>query len=225
MSLRDTINAATKEAQDGGLSFGKKAETADAAAEKPSSTGFTKKSTAKAKPAREAGASVRVSSEPPRKAATQSGGLFRKKTDAEKESEKADRRKRREEEDFRRQGYQILLNRDESYRKSERVWWIVIGVGFAFTIASLVMTYVLPDAAHDLTQPAGKISIGLLFAAYACIIGAFVYDWRKRRPARKEVERKVDGMTQKKLSQLFEEERTRRAAEEAEKKAKRAAKK
>ena len=218
MSLRDTINAATKEAQDGGLTFGKKANEAEAETEKPASTGFTKKSTAKAKPAREAGSSVRTASEPSRKSAD-TGGLFRKKTEKEKETEKADRRKRREEEDFRRQANQILLNRNEEYRKSERMWWVVIGIGFAFTIISLIMTYVIPDAAHDLTQPAGKISIGLLFAAYACIIGGFVYDWRKRRPVRKEIERKVDGMTQKKLAQLFEEERKLRAEEEAAKKA------
>ena len=222
MSLRDTITAATKEAQEGGLSFGKKEPEAEA--EKPASSGFVKKSTASAKPAREAASSVRVSSSPARKQET-SGALFRKKTDAEKETEKADRRKRREEEDFRRQGYQILLDRDEEYRKSEHVWWIVIGIGFAFTVISLIMTYVLPDAARDLTQPAGKISIALLFAAYACIIGGFVYDWRKRRPKRKEVERKVDGMTQKKLAQLFEEERKLRAEKEAAKKAAKAEKK
>lgn len=229
MSLRDTINAATKEAQDGGLTFGKKASEGEAEAEKSSSAGFVKKSTARAKPAREAGSSVRTVSGGGKKASEPAegglGGLFRKKSAEEKESEKADRRKRREEEDFRHQAYQILLNRDQEYRRGEKVWWAAIGAGFAFTIISLVLTYVLPEASRDLTMTAGKVSIGLLTAAYACIIGAFVYDWRKRRPLRKEVEKKVDGMTQKKLSQLFEEERVRRAEEEVAKKAKRDAKK
>ena len=220
MSLRDTINAATKEAQDGGLSFGKKSKEAEAEAEK-TSTGFVRKSTAKAKPVREAGASVRAAGA---KAPEPAGGLFRKKTDAEKETEKADRRKRREEEDFRRQAQQILLSRDEQYKNSERIWWISIGIGFAFTILSLILTYTVPEA-RDITKNAGLVSIGLLFAAYACIIGGFIYDWRKRRPLRKEVEKKVDGMTDKKLAQLFEEERRIRAAEEAEKQAKKAAKK
>ena len=126
MSLRDTIEGARSEVS---MPAAAKTEAEAAPAKK---SGGARKSSANAKPAREKAASVRTISKDSKKAAALRSQLpGAKKTKEQKEAERAERRKRREEEDYRNQAFTLLLNQNPDYKKSDRLWWILLGIGFA----------------------------------------------------------------------------------------------
>ena len=239
MSLRDTIDGARKEAQEaGGLSGnvktaasakapkderGTKADKSskdDAQKRDPMTTRSYHSSAAGAKPSREAASTVRTASSG--STPGMGGGLFGGGgTPAQKEARKEEKRKQREEEDFRQRGYDLILRTNEEYRRTDRTWWILIGVGFGMTIVSLILVWAFPADSTNYQTIVGIASVASLVLAYGLIIGAFVYDWRVRRPVRKAAERKVAGYSDKKLAELFEEQRRREnaaaAARQAEK--------
>ena len=70
-----------------------------------------------------------------------------------------------------------------------------------------------------ITTTQGMVATGTLVIAYAFIIGAIIFDFVKRRPYRKRAQAQVSALTEKKLAELFEQERAaqleRRAAKEA----------
>lgn len=214
MSLLDTINAAREEARAGGAlptrAEDKKEEEAKAARSNK------KKSAASAKPAREAASSVRVAESAEKRA---------NDLTLSKDERKAAKRERREEMDLRSQATQILLDHDEEYRRTEKVWWIILGIGFLSTIAALALYYLGPQSVNNdgTLGSAGIAGIVGIVIAYASIIGAFVYDWFKRRPIRRGTEAKVDGMSMKRIQAIFDQERKERAAKKAEKEARKAA--
>ena len=239
MSLRDTIDGARKEAQEaGGLSGnvktaasakapkderGTKADKSskdDAEKRDPMTTRSYHSSAAGTKPSREAASTVRTASSG--STPVMGGGLFGGGgTPAQKEARKEEKRKQREEEDFRQRGYDLILRTNEEYRRTDRTWWILIGVGFGMTIVSLILVWAFPADSTNYQTIVGIASVASLVLAYGLIIGAFVYDWRVRRPVRKAAERKVAGYSDKKLAELFEEQRRREnaaaAARQAEK--------
>ena len=234
MSLRDTIDGARKEAQEaGGLtgnvksSVAPKADKAErgAKAEKsgkdeaekrdPMTTRSYHSSAAGAKPSREAGSTVRTASSGSASTGL-GGGLFGGGgTPAQKEARKEEKRRQREEEDFRQSGYDLILRSNEEYRRTDRTWWILIGIGFGMTIVSLILVWAFPADSTNYQTIVGIASVASLVLAYGLIIGAFVYDWRVRRPVRKAAERKVASYSDKKLAELFEEQRRRENAAEA----------
>ena len=232
MSLRDTIDGARKEAQEAGGLTGNvktaapKAEKPErgAKAEKPGKDEAEKRdpmttrsyhsSAAGAKPSREAASTVRAASSS--STAGMGGGVFgRGGTPAEKEARKEEKRRQREEEDFRQRGYDLILRSNEEYRRTDRTWWILIGVGFGMTIVSLILVWAFPTDSTDYQTIVGIASVASLVLAYGLIIGAFVYDWRVRRPVRKAAERQVASYSDKKLAELFEEQRRRENAADA----------
>lgn len=242
MSLRDTIDGARKEAQEAGGLSGNVKPAADATkaeksergakAEKPGkdeaekrdpmTTRSYRSSAAGAKPSREAASTVRAASSG--SSAGMGGGLFGGgSSPAQKEARKEEKRRQREEEDFRQRGYDLILRSNAEYRRTDRTWWILIGVGFGMTIVSLILVWAFPADSTDYQTVVGIASVASLVLAYGLIIGAFVYDWRVRRPVRKATERKVAGYSDKKLAELFEAERRRehaaQAARQAEKEA------
>ena len=233
MSLRDTIDGARKEAQEaGGLSgnvksAAPKAEKPDrgAKAEKsgkdeaekrdPMTTRSYHSSAAGAKPSREAASTVRAASSSG-STPGMGGGLFGGGGSPEqKEARKEEKRRQREEEDFRQRGYDLILRSNEEYRRTDRTWWILIGVGFGMTIVSLILVWAFPANSTNYQTIVGIASVASLVLAYGLIIGAFVYDWRVRRPVRKAAERKVASYSDKKLAELFEEQRRRENAADA----------
>ena len=233
MSLRDTIDGARKEAQEaGGLSgnvksAAPKAEKPDrgAKAEKsgkdeaekrdPMTTRSYHSSAAGAKPSREAASTVRAASSSGTTPGM-GGGLFGGGGAPEqKEARKEEKRRQREEEDFRQRGYDLILRSNEEYRRTDRTWWILIGVGFGMTIVSLILVWAFPADSTNYQTIVGIASVASLVLAYGLIIGAFVYDWRVRRPVRKAAERKVASYSDKKLAELFEEQRRRENAADA----------
>ena len=207
MSLRDTIEGALQEAEGNAVGRPKKEAEAVSSEEKK---GFVRSSVTKARPAREAAASVRTGSKP------QSQGLF---GGSESKEEKRDRKRReREEADLRSRAYDLVLKGMPEYRKSDKIFWVVVGVGMVFAVASLVGMYAFGEVT-DITTTQGMVATATLVIAYAFIIGAIIFDFVKRRPYRKRAQAQVSALTEKKLAELFERERAaqleRRAAKEA----------
>ena len=212
MSLRDTIEGARDEVL--ASAPAKKAPKKDEKKSKdddktPSYDPLNpnKASAAHAKPAREAASSVRVGGKP---TARESMGL------ETKEEKKERRRREREEQDLRTRAYDLIVRSLPGYKKTEHRFWILLGVGMALAILSMVFGVVLGHTT-DLNTWQGIVSVGSLVLAYVFIIGGFIYDLTKRRPFRKEAEARVRGLTDKKIVELFESERAERLGEKDEK--------
>ena len=211
MSLRDTIDGARREAE--GNIIGRPKKEAEAITEhsgEEDKKGFSRPSAASAKPSREAAASVRVGSSKP-----QQTGLFGGKSET-KEEKRERKRRERAESDLRTRAYDLVLRSMEGYRKSEKVFWVIVGIGMALAVISLVCAYALGEQT-DLSTWQGMLSVGTLVGAYALIIGGFIYDLVKRRPYRKQAEARVQGLSEKKLTELFEQERAAELARKAKK--------
>ena len=214
MSLRETLDAAKREAQEGGsLIFGQDAK--DAEAEEATATRSNKRSAANAKPTRERAANVRVVSSEDAK----NGATGKKESEMSKEERKAARQKQRAKEDLAASVRNILLDADPAYKRTQHVWWVMLGVGFAMTLATFGINYALNNMeSPDPSSPLVSIAMIAIVVAYVCVFGAFIYDWRKGRPIRKEVDARVDGMTRKKMEQIVREDAARKAAEREAKK-------
>ena len=210
MSLKDTIEGARREAE--GNAVGRPKKEAEAVAGDEEKKGFSRSSAAKAKPAREAAASVRSSARP------ESHGIL---GSSETKEEKRDRKRReREETDLRTRAYDLVLRNMPDYRRTDRVFWIVVALGMAFAIISLVGMYAFGEIT-DITSIQGIIASGSLILAYAFIIGAIIYDFVKRRPFRKQAQTSVNSLSEKRLVELFEQERAKQLARRAAKEARR----
>lgn len=217
MSLRDTIEGARDEAKVTVDTMTKKSKDA---AEKPTASDEDrapaaydpfksgKASAAGARPAREAASSVRAEGERSKK----SPALMTKE---EKKAAKAEERRL---EDARNQAYDYILKSDDAYKKTDKTWWILLGVGFGMTVISLLLAYVFPTESKEYTTAQGIAAIVTLVLAYGFIIAAFIYDFRKRRPFRKAAERRLQGMNDKRVADYIasEDEKAARAAAKAE---------
>lgn len=204
MSLRDTIDAARREAQEAGGIFSGK-DNKEAEETKQESTGFSKRSAARAKPTTAAASSVRVVSAEDAK----EGRSGKKANEMTKEERKADRAARRESDDRRVTAANILLKRDPEYARTQKMWWILLGLGLALTIFSFAVNAYLNNAEGVDPTFAQRLVVGAivtLVMAYVCIIGAFIYDLMKARPIRKRVDAEVKGMTRKRIEQLIRED-------------------
>ena len=210
MSLKDTIEGARREAEGNVIGRPKKEAAAVTDEEKK---GFSRPSAAKAKPAREAASSVRMASKP------KSADPWVSETKDEKRERK---RREREAQDARNRAYDLVLHSMPEYRRSERNFWIVIGVGMALAVVSLALTYFYGQNT-DLGTWQGIATVVTLGGAYILIIGSFIYDLVRRRPYRKKAEVMVHSMSDKRMLELFEQDRAaqlekRRQKEERRKK-------
>lgn len=216
MSLRDTIEGARREAEGNVVGRPKKEAEAVTGGE-DERHGFSRSSAAKARPAREAASSVRTASS---SSAGAGGGLFGGAGET-KEQKKERKRREREESDLRNRVYDAVLRGIDGYRKTERTFWVFVGVGFGLAVISLAINWAT-GGTTDISSPAGAAGAGTLVLAYVFIIAGIVYDFAKRRPFRKQAQARVSGLTDKKLLDLYERERAaeeKRAAERAERKA------
>lgn len=212
MSLRDTLDAARKEAQEGGgIPFGKGKD--DKAEDEDSSAGFSRRSTAKAKPTRERASSVRVVSTSDAKA----GRSGKKPSEMTKEERKAERERRRDNDDLRNLAANALLKQDPTYKQQQRIWWIALGSGFGFTIVSFIINWMMNNNPAYANGTYAMVALISLVLAYVLIIGAFIYDMIKSRPIRKQYDEKVKGMSKKKLEQIIREDEEAKAAKKAKK--------
>ncbi|QOY60630.1 APC family permease [Thermophilibacter immobilis] len=208
MSLRKTIDGARREAQENTVGLPKK--EAEATKDDDEKKGFSRRSAANAKPAREAASSVRVSSKPKK-------GVVGAPAET-KEQKRERKRKEREQDDLRNRAYDLVLRGIPGYKASEKIFFILMGVGFGLAVISLIAGYVL-EGNDNYTTMQGVLSVASLVAAYVFIIGSFIYDLVKRRPYRREAEARVQGLTDKKIMDLFEKERSAQNAKRAQKEA------
>lgn len=208
MSLRETIDGARREAQENTVGLPKK--EAEDTKDDDEKKGFSRRSAANAKPAREAASSVRVSSKPKK-------SLVGAPAET-KEQKKERKRKEREQDDLRNRAYDLVLRGIPGYKASEKIFFILMGVGFGLAVISLIAGYVL-EGNDNYTTMQGVLSVASLVAAYVFIIGSFIYDLVKRRPYRREAEARVQGLTDKKIMDLFEKERSAQNAKRAQKEA------
>ena len=205
MSLIDTIKGAREEAAEAGslLSSKKNESAAQSTAESESTSsnaGFSRRSAARAKPAREAAGSVRTSA--------------KSQAEMSKEEKKAAREARRTEEDLLYEAKKAYLNMNEAYRASQRLWWGLLGGGMACSIVSfMIMRYM--QSGQSSSESMATVSVVFMVLAYAQIIGAFIYDLVKVRPMRNEANDKLGGMSKKRLNQLIADEEARKAAKKS----------
>ncbi|MDD6601534.1 hypothetical protein [Parafannyhessea umbonata] len=211
MSLRETINAAKREAQEANAPLAKKDEKD--AADEDERSGFSKRSVTRAKPAREAASGVRVVGASGGGRTSSASG----KTPVEmtKDEKKRARRERRDEADRRASASQIVLKQIPGYKRSQRVWWGLLSTGFVCTIISWLLPNLFPQQVNEGTTPMGVAVFIMLVAAYALIISAFVYDWRVVRPMRKKAEATTGAMTNKKVTKVLRGEANEIAREQA----------
>lgn len=214
MSLRETLEAAKQEAQEGGSLFfgkGKGEEEGEEASPAATTTGFSRRSTAKAKPTRERAASVRVVTVEDAKA----GRSGKKPSEMTKEERKAESEARRSADDLRHSAATVLLAHDEEYQLTQRIWWIALGAGFVCTLISFGINYLMNKNEAYATMTYASIAMVTLVLAYVFILGSFVYDFIKGRPIRKRVDEEVKSMSKKKLEQLVTEDAKEKAAKKA----------
>jgi hypothetical protein len=137
-----------------------------------------------------------------------------------KEERKAERNSVRDAEDRMNMAANALLKQDKEYARTQRMWWILLGVGLGLTVVSFGINYMLNRTGADTSGANVLVPVALisLVLAYVCIIGAFIYDLMKARPIRKRVDAEVKGMTKRRLEQIIREDAEREAAEKAAKK-------
>lgn len=201
MSLKDTIRGAREEAAANSIinsrnGADKSAEAADAAAPSTNAQGFTRRSAARSKPAREAAAGVRVVS---------SSGKVKKKSNMTKAEQKEERNRQREDEDRRYNVREMLLEEDEEFKRVNKVWHRLLIVGgviifVALTLYGLVNTQANPENGALLATAA----LVTMLVAYVIMGVALIYNWRMVRPLRIEYDHRVASMSDKKVRQMAE---------------------
>lgn len=213
MSLRDTINGAREEAAKANAPLAKDASKDEA--DDSERTGFSKRSVSRAKPAREAAAGVRVVSAGSSAGKSSASTAGKAPVEMTKDEKKRARQERRTEQDRRTSASQIILHDTPGYKKSQKVWWGLLGSGFVCTIVSWLIPNVYPKAVES-SAALNVVLLILLILAYGLIIAAFVYDWRVVRPMRKKAEATTSRMTNKKVTQVLRGEANEIAREQAE---------
>lgn len=215
MSLRDTIRGAREEAA---ANASARSTDTESSGEESSSDvlegekkGFSKRSLSRAKPAREAAAGVRV--------VDAKGNVTHGRAPQTKEERKEERRRERDLEDMRATVSNILLEQNPDYPKRRRTWWIVMGVGFAAMVVTLILQGIASQDVGDAMVPLNITSIVLMVLAYAAIIGALIYDWVRVHPLRKACDTVAGGMSIKKMESIIDEDARARAKERAKKEA------
>ncbi len=197
MSLLDTIKGAREEAQEAGTLLGSNAakkdktevtSTTDEASE--GNTGFSRRSTARAKPKREVAGSVRTSASAAK--------------DMTKEERKAQRKAQQNEDDLRRDVAESILKEQPGYVRNQRIWWACVIAGMACAAFSwLIMRSLQNDSTGG--ENLAMFSIALMVIAYVLVIGAFIFDMVKVRPMRNAASEKVVGLSKRRLQKMAAE--------------------
>lgn len=215
MSLLDTIKGAREEAAEASSSLfdksdSKKLDPSDS--EDELAKGFTKRSVARAKPSREVAGNVHIVSTDDYKI----GKSGKKPSEMSKEERKEQKQITRGLEDRRASVSRAILEGHGSYKRSQRVWWILLGVGMGATIISWLLSSQFSDQETEYANVVVILSIILLVAAYALIVAAFIYDWRIVRPMRKAADAEVARMSDKRVIEYLNIKAEETAQQEAE---------
>ncbi|QUC03451.1 hypothetical protein [Atopobium sp. oral taxon 416] len=209
MSLHDIITGARNEAQEN-QRVQQKAKAGQGTKENDegSSSGFERRSIARARPTRQKAAGVHEETishgkkSAPQKAPVQ----------MTKEEKRAARQKERDEEDRRSLASQALLQADPTYKKNHRVSLALIIGGLICTLISWLIVLVFPESQYDLGSFWGMAAIVTLIIAYVGVIGGFVVDFAHLHKLRKYYNDKVWAMTEKQMNAIIDK-RNRELAE------------
>ena len=210
MSLKDTIRGAREEAAASGNPFERNAGNKDADASgnassngSSSTQGFERRSAARGKPSREAAAGVRVVS---------SNGKSKKKSTEgmTKAERKEERRRERAVEDRRYNVTQMYLEQDPAYQKARKVWWRFLIAGIVFMMLAMVLYWVVNGQGANANTAMAMFAVVSMVIAYIVVIAGLVYDWVKIRPMRREIEKRTQSMSDKRLQTVL-----KRKAEES----------
>ena len=146
------------------------------------------------------------------------GATGKKESEMSKEERKAARQKQRAKEDLAASVRNILLDADPAYKRTQHVWWVMLGVGFAMTLATFGINYALNNMeSPDPSSPLVSIAMIAIVVAYVCVFGAFIYDWRTVRPMRKAADAQANSLTDKKINQVLRNEADEAARKQSEK--------
>lgn len=219
MSLRDTLAGARDEVAQSGNPFersdkkaaAKKDDAAgdNASAAASSASGFSRRSVSRAKPKREAAGSVRyVSAEDAR-----NGNTGKPESELTKQERKEKRMRERDAADRRADASRAILAGHDSYKRSQRIWWTLLGVGMGFTVLSFIMSAVFGKSKQT-AESVTIVMIVLLVVAYAAIIAGFIYDWRVVRPMRQAADAEVASMSDKRVRQFLAAQEEELAAQD-----------
>lgn len=181
MSTRNPQNKRSQEKMQGNLS------------------GMARKSASSAKPARPAASSVRVvaSSSKARRAQAERGEDLSNLTKEEKKARKAEIRRQ---EDRVYAVADTLMKEDPTYPRARRIWWAMVIAG----MAALVVTWIALAVMGETDPDFRTIQMVLVVLAYACIIGAFIFDFMKIRPIRNAARDEAEGMSESRLNAVLE---------------------
>lgn len=175
--------------------------------------GATRKSAASAKPARAAAGSVRVvpaSAKERRREAERGESL----EGLSREEKKARKREARIREDRLYSVASIMMKDDPDYKRSRRVFWVLLALGMVAILVIWVLLFGLSDSTGEMTSAAQLAGV---VVAYALVIGAFVYDFVKIRPLRNYYRAQAEGMTDRKLVEIIERDAAKRDKKDAKK--------
>ena len=166
-----------------------------------SRTGMVRKSASSAKPARAAASSVRVvpTSAKAKRAAAERGEDL---SNLSKEEKKARKAELRYQEDRIYTASNALLKENADYVRLRRIWWVLLVIGIVALAGTWVMLMVYGQEGVE-SGSGQAIQIGLLVAAYAAIIIAFIFDFIKIRPIRNECRATAAGMSDAKLDEVI----------------------
>jgi len=192
MSIKDTIKAARDEVSANGNPFERPAATKDDDAndDARSSAGFTRKSAAKAKPSRRAASGVRLVS---------ANGKDKSKKNMTKEEQKAERKHEREIDDLRYNVTQQILEEREEYQRARKVWWRFLIGGVVCMVLAFAQYMAVNSMGSNAPIFLAVSALVTMVLAYVVIIAGMIYDWRKIRPLRKDVNSYVQSMSEKRL--------------------------
>ncbi|MBR3328514.1 MAG: hypothetical protein IKG22_14460 [Atopobiaceae bacterium] len=210
MSLKDTIRGAREEAAASGNPFDRgtgskdsnKSGSGSSSSGQSSAQGFERRSAARSKPSREAAAGVRVVS---------SNGKSKSKSTSNmtKAERKEERKRERAIEDRRYNVTQMYLEQDPAYQKARKVWWGFLIGGIVFMVLAMVLYWVISGQGQGANANMAIVSMVSMALAYGVVIAGLIYDWVKIRPMRKEVEKRTQSMSDKRLQTVLK----RKAAE------------
>ena len=205
MSLMDTIKGAREEvaAQNTSSDAAKRddSSTQTNASSSSSSQGFTRRSAARSKPAREAAAGVRVVTKT---------GKPKKKAGLTKEEQKAERAREREVDDRRYSVREMMLENDPEFKRVNKVWHRLLIVGAVFVFIALTLYGLVKNAGDEGSPVMAAAALGTMLFAYVIMGIALIYNWRMVRPLRVDYDHRVASMSDKKLKATLERGSTKK---------------
>lgn len=190
MSLMDTIKGAREEVDTSRGTSNKPADNTTDAAGQRSQQGFTRRSATKAKPSRRQAAGVRM---------VTSSGKAKSKVNQTKEERKAERKHDREVGDLRYNVTEQVLRDRSDYQAAHKVWWRLLIAGVILMVAAVALYLIVSNMGTNAPEILGVLGLVTMVSAYIVVIIGLIYDWRKIRPLRREAEKYVDSMSEKRL--------------------------